>query len=273
MSPGVVVLIVLAVAVPVLLVCGGILVALLLPAVQAAREAARRVNCNNHVKQISIAILNYEQANHCFPPAYIADKNGKPMHSWRVLILPYLEHNDIYSQYRFDEPWNSPHNRELASRMPEVYGCPSEEHPGGSITSYAMLVGPHAFANGSTPRTVSELKNGSSNTMMVAEATNAMINWMEPRDLDTEKMSFSINNSRPFEAGRDRRPVRNVTRDNPGISSPHPGGATAAFCDGSVKFLDNSTDPNQLRKWILIEDEGPPQEFPVMPRVMIPQMP
>ena len=82
-----------------------ILVALLLPAVSRAREAARRRQCANQLKQIVLALLNYREANGCFPPAYIAGKNGKPMHSWKVIILPYIDGDSLYKQYRFDEPW------------------------------------------------------------------------------------------------------------------------------------------------------------------------
>src|SRR5690606_17767117 len=82
-----------------LLFCGGILVALLLPAVQSARETARRVQCANNLKQIGLAMHNYMDVNGAFPPAYLADSDGKPMHSWRVLILPYMEHRSLYDRY------------------------------------------------------------------------------------------------------------------------------------------------------------------------------
>src|SRR5438105_1376638 len=90
------------------------LAALLLPLVSSARPAARRNACGNNMKQIELALLNYHDANKSFPPAYVADAEGKPMHSWRVLILPYLERNDLYQQYDFNEPWNGPHNSRLA---------------------------------------------------------------------------------------------------------------------------------------------------------------
>jgi len=193
LGAGWIALIVAVAVIPVILVCGGILVALLLPAVQAAREAARRVACTNNMKQIGLAMYSYEQKYGCFPPAFIPDKDGKPLHSWRVLVLPYLGQQALYAQYRFDEPWDGPHNRTLASQMPSVYACPTDMPPGGSVTSYAMLVGPHAISTGPKGRSSSEIKDGLSNTIMVAEAADAGINWMEPRDLNTESMRFQIN--------------------------------------------------------------------------------
>ncbi len=234
---------IVAVAVaPVLLAIVGILIALLLPAVQAAREAARRTQCTNNLKQISLALLGYEQAHGCFPPAFIPDKNGKPMHSWRVLILPYLERKGLYDQYRFNEPWDSPHNKALASQMPSVYACPSEGLPSSGMTSYAMLVGPHAFSTGAKGRKISEITDGTSNTIMVAEAVDAHINWMEPRDIDTEQMEFRING------------IRNAVGGNAWISSRHSGGANVAFCDRSVQFLSDGIDATILKRLITIDD-------------------
>jgi len=123
----------------------GIGIALLLPAVQAAREAARRMACRNNLGTIGLAMQNYHQKYGSFPPSFIPDKHGKPKHSWRVLLLPFLNEEALYRKYRFDEPWNGPHNSALASQMPSVYLCPSESPPGVSQTSYAMIVGPHAF--------------------------------------------------------------------------------------------------------------------------------
>ena len=144
--------------------------------------------CTNNLKQIGLAMHNYHQVYGCFPPAFIPDKNGKPMHSWRVLILPYLEGQGIYSQYRFDEPWDSPHNAALAQYMPLVYYCPSEPGPRGTQTSYAMLVGPHCISDGPTAHRLQDITGGPSNTIMVAECNGAGINWMEPRDIDTQTM-------------------------------------------------------------------------------------
>ena len=226
----------------VVLPCIGILIALLLPAVQAVREAARRETCANNLKAIGMAMQNYAATYGCFPPAFVADKHGKPMHSWRVLILPYIEQADLYNQYRLDEPWNGPHNRALASRMPRVYCCPTEHGPDFSETSYAMLVGPHAFSDGPSPRHIGNIKDGLSNTIMVAECAGAGINWLDPRDLKTDEMTFHVK-----ALGGDARPGKSD------ISSDHSGMAFAVFCDGSVRPLSSSLNPKVLEALTTID--------------------
>ena len=87
-----------------------------MPAVNSVREAARRSACLNHVRQLALALLNYESAYAKLPPAFQADANGKPMHSWRVLILPFIEKNPLYDAYDFEESWDGPNNKLLAQR-------------------------------------------------------------------------------------------------------------------------------------------------------------
>src|ERR1700731_3796855 len=103
----------------------GVLIALLLPAVQSAREAARRAQCTNNLKQIGLAFHNYHSANNAFPRAAITDKQGKPVLSWRVAILPYIEQQELYKKFKRDEPWDSPHNKALLKEVPTTYVCPS----------------------------------------------------------------------------------------------------------------------------------------------------
>ena len=85
----------------------------LMPAVATSHVAGNRAACGDNLKHIAMALHKYRQANGCFPPAYIADKNGKPMHSWRVLILPYLDQDALYKAYDFTEPWDGPTNKKL----------------------------------------------------------------------------------------------------------------------------------------------------------------
>lgn len=223
----------------VLVVMAGI--ALMLPAVGAPREAGRRRQCFNNLRQIGLAILQYQQQYGCFPPAFVPDERGKPKHSWRVLILPFMGNDDLYKQYRFDEPWNGPHNTQLALQMPAVYRCPTHATE-GSETSYAMFVGPHAASDGPRPRKPSEIVDGLSNTIMVAEAVGAHIGWLEPRDLRTEEMRF-----RPHFFDNDSE---NGTCE---ISSDHSGIAHALFCDGSVKCIGHWIEPERLEAMTTID--------------------
>ena len=109
-----------------------VLVSLLLPAVQQVREAARRTECANHLKQIGLAFQNFEDKNQFYLPTPEAhpeyyDENGRLKLSWRVHILPYLGQNKLYEQFKLDEDWDSPHNAPLAENMPDVVvGAPDD---------------------------------------------------------------------------------------------------------------------------------------------------
>jgi hypothetical protein len=242
-SPTVLIVVVVLV-VCLLLLCSGILVALLLPAVQSAREAARRAQCTNNLKQIALAMHNYHDTYGSLPPAYIADESGRPMHSWRVLILPFLEQGALFAQYNFDEPWDSPENLALADLMPEVFRCPSDASSGALETGYAMIVGPGTLFDGADPARFQDITDGTSNTLLSVEAAGSGIHWMEPRDLDVEQLRLQINGPAGF-----------------GIRSHHPGGVEAAMCDGSVHFLSNSLDPKMLERLITIADGEPVGDF------------
>lgn len=207
-----------------------ILIALLLPAVQGAREAARRTQCANNLKQIGLAFHNYESVHGCLPPAYLADKDGKPMHSWRVLILPFLEQQNLYNMYKFDEPWDSPNNLRVAEMMPKVYQCPSDMG-GGRFTDYMVITGPGTVFDGAKSARFTEIADGTSNTLLVVEAKGASTRWTEPVDIELAKSSL-------------------MTFGGPqgDIGSNHRGGAQVLFADGSVRFLRQDVSPQTLKK-------------------------
>ena len=217
---------------------GSMLVGLLLPGVQTAREDARRATCNDHLKQIAMAMHNYHAVYKCFPPAYIPDKHGRPMHSWRVLLLPYLEQKDLYNRYRFNEPWNSAHNRIVSDLAIGLFQCPSQPASNEPTTNYMMVVGPHTISDGSHSRKIAEITDGPADTIMLVEVADSATWWAEPEDLYFDKLNFTINAGKRSE-----------------ISSYHPHGANVAFCDGSVRFLKDSTNP-QLVKAMLTIDGG-----------------
>ncbi len=223
-----IVVIVIAVAIVVLLVCGGILAALLLPAVSSAREAARRAQCSNNLRQIGLALHNYHDVYGTLPPAYIPDEEGRPMHSWRVLILPFLGEGPLYDRYDFDEPWDGPNNRFLADLMPQVYYCPSDPHELTENTNYVMIVGERTISDGPTARRFGEVTDGTSNTLGVVESIDEGIHWMEPRDLPFEELEF-------------------------GLMSRHPGGGNALLLDGSVRFISATIDREVLRAMATID--------------------
>src|SRR5258708_3140815 len=117
-----------------------------LPAERGSRTASRRSQCKNNLKQIGLALHNYHDEFKCFPPAFVADANGRPMHSWRVLLLPYLDQAPLYANYQFDEPWDGPNNSKLADKILAVFNCPSEDHARdkskATMASYVAVVGP-----------------------------------------------------------------------------------------------------------------------------------
>lgn len=213
-----------------LLACGGLFFSMWRSAVPAARDAARRTQCKNNLRQIGLAMLSYHDDYKCYPPAYLADEDGQPMHSWRVLILPYLEEEALYDQYDFDQPWDSPENLALAPLMPQVYSCPSDMLGTGSETSYTMVVGPDTISDGTKATKISGITDGASNTILVVESANSGINWLDPRDLEAGQISFIIND--PIDGG---------------IVSDHPDGANVLFCDGTVTLVPGSVDAADVK--------------------------
>ncbi len=129
-------LIVAGCSVPVLGICAG----LLLPAVMSVREAARRTTSNNNLKQIGLALHNFHSTQEHFPARAYSRTEGKPLLSWRVLILPFIEQADLYSKFRLDEPWDSENNRKLIPLMPAIYQNPSAPASPG-MASYLAVCG------------------------------------------------------------------------------------------------------------------------------------
>src|SRR5438067_5365944 len=118
-----------------------ILVALLLPAVQAAREAARRMQSSNHLKQLALAMQNYHDVYQCFPPAVVTDADGKPLYSGRVLLLPYLDEQTLYGQFDRSQAWDSPANLPLTQKAPSVFLDPSAPRGVAGQTDYVFVTG------------------------------------------------------------------------------------------------------------------------------------
>jgi hypothetical protein len=206
-----------------------VLIALLLPAVSAAREAARRIACNNQLKQIGIALYNYHVANGCFPPAYIADKNGKPMHSWRVLILPFLDDAPLYNAYNFNEPWDGPNNKKLLASRPYGYACPSDKNAysqGATFTSYVAVVGANAAWTGATPGNPA---GDPSKTIMLVEVADAGIQWSEPKDVSLDALLAGTPGSVKVSSKH--------FREHEFFTYTPRAGVNVALADGSVCFL------------------------------------
>lgn len=202
----------------------GIATALLLPAVQAARQAATRTQSSNNLKLIGLAMHSYHDMYGRFPARANFDKQGRPLLSWRVHILPFLEQAELYRQFHLDEPWDSPHNRMLIERMPDVFKSPGKNSKPG-MTRYLVLVGEGTLFEGSRGRSIAEVIDGTSNTVLVVEADpDRAVPWTKPEDL-------------PFDP------------DNPlaGLGHASPGGFNVLFCDGSVRFISETIDPEVWR--------------------------
>jgi hypothetical protein len=210
-----------------------VLIALLLPAVQAAREAARRAQCTNNVKQTALAFQTHADIFKQFPAAFGTEANGESPRSWRIDLLPYMESRAVYDQYRKDEAWNGPMNSQLAAQMPLGYRCISDGTSPPTNTDYAVIYGNGAMFDANQPCPLMAVRDGLSLTLMVVEASGANIHWMEPRDLEFAKMQCVINGPGGNE-----------------ISSHHPGSAVVGFGDASARALSTSIAPQVLRALI-----------------------
>ena len=197
------------------------LVGLLMSGTRSSTAAARRAQCSNNLKQIALAYHNVHAATNAFPAPAIMSADGKPLLSWRVAILPYVDQQELYNKFKLDEPWDSPHNKALIKEMPAVYLCPDRKDPEPGTTNYRVFVGDGALFQEGVGTPIQSVTDGTSNTIMVVESSDA-VPWTKPEDLKFDP------NAKPSLYG---------------AGSPHKGGFQAAFADGSVRFIKNTINP------------------------------
>jgi hypothetical protein len=237
-------------------------VVLLFPAVSRVREAAAKAQDANNLKLISLGLINFSDVHGSRLPAATAYRgaDGRPLLSWRVAILPYIEHGSLYNQFKLDEPWDSPHNRQFLGRMPATYARGGEQPTAEGLTHYQVFVGKGALfeerpenlnpnpgggigppgmggpgpggigmggPGGMLPRFSArfpmDISDGTSNTIMIAEAKNA-VPWTKPEDLP-----FDPDGPLPLLGGR------------------FSGGLNVATADGAVRFLRFSNPEASIR--------------------------
>lgn len=160
----------------------------LLPSTGHPRSASYRMQSVNNLKQIGLALHNYHDIYGEFPPAYVTDQQGRPHYSWRVLILPLLEHQALYDQFDLDAPWDSPTNLPLVLQMPEVYTSPFFRQT--QLEGKTPYLGIVDAVDGGTilrpgkGRTMKEVADGPSNTAMAIDDPGRMVIWTKPDDID-----------------------------------------------------------------------------------------
>jgi RNA polymerase sigma factor (sigma-70 family) len=189
------------------------------------REAVSRTISANNLKQIGLAMHAYHDAYKTLPAHTIYSKDGKtPLLSWRVTLLPYLDQQALYNEFKLDEPWDSPHNTKLIPKMPKTY------EPGGAgkkeagKTYYQVVTGPGTVFDGPKKLRLTDIKDGTSNTLLATEAKDAVI-WSKPADLTLPKE-------------KDKAPA---------VGGLFKNGFHILLCDGSVRIMPRDPAPALLR--------------------------
>jgi prepilin-type processing-associated H-X9-DG protein len=227
-------------------------------------DTRAKEQCRENLKRIALALHDYESRNGSLPPACQKGKDGRPMVSWRVLILPFLARQDLYDAYHFDESWDSPSNSQLIAQMPEVFRCPAAPRDPPGRTSYVAVVGSQTMWPGDRGVTLEEMSaaDGVANTVCLIEIDKSDIAWTEPRDLLFRDLI---------------PPAEDVIGQR--FSSPHKDAVTVVFADGSVRRLRKQAhthaDRNALSsiltawggqpyrgEWLPGEEPAPDESFP-----------
>jgi len=202
----------------------GVMIGLLLPAVQAAREAARRMSASNGQKQIMLAMHNYHAAFNHLPAPAITNANGEPLLSWRVSLLPFIEQQALYRQFHLDEAWDSPHNLPLSKVLPSAYIDPSASLPEG-YTVFHAVVGEEMGLKPTGKTGFRDILDGTSNTILIFESCkDAAVPWSKPEDVE-------------------------IDLDDPlaMMGDSHQGGFSVGLADGAVRFISDTIDPEQFK--------------------------
>jgi uncharacterized protein DUF1559 len=171
--------------------------------IHATGEEALEGVCGERLKRLALAVWQYSDAHGSMPPPYVAGPDGTAMYSWRVLVLPYLDGADFYSQFDFRQAWDSPHNLALVRDHPEIgeiFHCPSDSSPKDGITSYVAVVGTETLWPEGTTLSFDDLVEGA-NRILLVERKGTGILWTEPRDISYDEATGGLS---PFASHRDQ---------------------------------------------------------------------
>jgi hypothetical protein len=196
------------------------------PAVAKGQFAGHRKMVVENLKHIGLAMHNYLDNNKgLFPTPANYDKQGKPLLSWRVHLLPYLEQGDLYKEFKLDEPWDSAHNKQLIARMPPIYMHPLRKGAVEGKTAYVVPVGKDTVFPGGKGIGIRDITDGTSNTVLVFEAADShMVIWTKPDDWEF-----------------------NVKEPHKGIVDKSRPTFIVLFADGSVRHVRNEVSAETLR--------------------------
>jgi hypothetical protein len=189
-------------------------------------EAEQHRRSVNNLKQLALGMHRYHDKHKEFPTATYDDKDGKPLLSWRLALLPYLGHQDLYEQFKLEEPWDSAHNKKLLARIPDVFAPVRNAPKEKGMTYYQVFTGKGAAFDGKQGLGIAQFFDGTSNTILIIEAKDA-VPWTKPADL-------------PFD----------VKKPLPKLGGLFKDGFHAALADGSVRYIDRSITENTLRSAI-----------------------
>lgn len=208
-----------------------VLIGLMLPAVRTARPAARRMQCANNLKQISLALFNYHEKFRSFPPAFTVDDDGNRLHSWRTLILPFMEQSALYDTIDLSVPWSDPVNHEATKSTVPAFHCP-ESNIESVFTRYLAVVGENCPWHPTFRKSLSDFIGAEHRLAIVIEAPDRdAVHWMSPDDY-SESQFLAMSKS---------------------LEPAHPYGYHVAHADGSVSFLSNMADDEARRSLVHVE--------------------
>jgi hypothetical protein len=186
----------------------------------------------DYLKQLALAMHNFHDVNGRFPAQALYDKNGRALLSWRVQLLPFLEEDKLYKEFHLDEPWDSVHNKQLIGRIPAIFRAPQLPLEDHEKTTMLGPVGKRAFFQGKEGVKIRNITDGTTNTIMILEATaNEAVIWTKPDDFDIDAGRL---HERLFQG-----------RDSFGT----------AFCDGHYQMLQKTIKEKTL-EWLFTINGG-----------------
>lgn len=197
---------------------------------------AQRNQATNNLKQIGLAMHNFHDVHARFATG-VKDEDGKPLLSWRVQLLPFIDQATLFDQFRMDEPWDSPHNKALIQHLPPTYAAPGSK-PGAGKTNYVGFRHEKSIFSDREKMAFRDIRDGTSNTIMVVEAADdhAVI-WTKPDDLEFDEK-----------------------KPHAGLGKLRKGGFLATMCDGAVHFIPSTITVETLVK-LVFRDDGQAIDF------------